>query len=189
MPDFRPWPKTPRLFRDVVITEKLDGTNACVIVSEDGVDVAAQSRNRIITPDADNYGFASWVHKNALALSDALGPGYHYGEWWGRGIQRGYGLNERRFSLFNVARWNTPEGIAALETVDGLYPVPTLYHGVFDQAEVNYALAMLTDFGSPATGLRFPNPEGICIFHTQSRQVYKVLLENDALSKTAAGVR
>ena len=26
--DFEPWPKTPRLRRDCVITEKIDGTNA-----------------------------------------------------------------------------------------------------------------------------------------------------------------
>lgn len=186
--EFKAWPKTPRLFRNVVITEKIDGTNAAVLVSEDGARVAAQSRNRIITPDADNYGFANWVHKNALALADALGPGYHYGEWWGSGIQRGYGLpkGEKRFSLFNTARWTTDEGLDALETVDGLYPVPVLYEGVFSEKEVRDILWGLAALGSPATGLKFKNPEGICVFHTQSRQVYKVLLENDEISKTEA---
>lgn len=31
---FKAWPKTPRLYRDVVITEKIDGTNACVVVAD-----------------------------------------------------------------------------------------------------------------------------------------------------------
>ena len=34
-----------------------------------------------------------------------LVPGRHFGEWWGSGIQRGYGLDEKTFSLFNAYRW------------------------------------------------------------------------------------
>lgn len=29
---FQPWPKTPRLFREIVVTEKIDGTNAQVFI-------------------------------------------------------------------------------------------------------------------------------------------------------------
>lgn len=185
--EFRAWPKTPRLFREIVITEKIDGTNAAVIVDEHGA-VGAQSRNRLLSVDNDNYGFARWVVENAGALADALGPGHHYGEWWGSGIQRGYGLThgEKRFSLFNTKRWATEEGIRALETVDGLYPVPVLYEGPFSETAIRQALWELAEFGSPATGLEYANPEGIVVFHSSSRQVYKVLLENDDRPKGAA---
>jgi hypothetical protein len=65
-----------------------------------------RSRSRWITPDDDNFGFAAWVEANRDELL-TLGPGRHFGEWWGSGIQRGYGLpkGEKRFSLFNVSRW------------------------------------------------------------------------------------
>jgi hypothetical protein len=105
--EFTPFPKIPRLFRRVFVTEKLDGTNACVVVPEDPTQpVLAQSRTRFITPEADNYGFADWVSGHETGLRN-LGPGRHFGEWWGAGINRGYGLEERRFSLFNVSRWDS----------------------------------------------------------------------------------
>lgn len=105
MIDFQPFPKIPRLRRRVVVTEKIDGTNACVWVDDTATIVRAGSRNKWIDPKADNYGFAGWVEKNAAELL-RLGPGFHYGEWWGAGIQRRYDLSEKRFSLFNVGRWN-----------------------------------------------------------------------------------
>ncbi|HLE80817.1 MAG TPA: RNA ligase family protein, partial [Dehalococcoidia bacterium] len=100
--DFQEFGKIYRLSRDCIITEKIDGTNAQVVVLEDGR-VLAGSRNRWITPEADNFGFARWVKEHEEELR-SLGPGRHYGEWWGSGIQRGYGLKEKRFSLFNVSR-------------------------------------------------------------------------------------
>src|SRR5687767_1693749 len=86
-PLFTPFPSISRLSRDIVVTEKLDGTNAQIHITQDGR-VLAGSRNRWITPEADNFGFARWVaaHEDELR---ALGPGSHYGEWWGQGIQRG----------------------------------------------------------------------------------------------------
>jgi hypothetical protein len=47
--EFQAFPKIPRLVRDCVITEKLDGTNASIIITEDG-QIGAASRNRLITP-------------------------------------------------------------------------------------------------------------------------------------------
>lgn len=115
---FKKWPKTPRLTSDTfTITEKIDGTNACVVVLEDG-EVLAQSRTRIITPEDDNFGFAAWVDDNKYELLK-LGPGHHYGEWWGQGIQRNYGLKERRLSLFSQYYKNVP---------DCCNVVPILYH-------------------------------------------------------------
>ena len=62
--EFKAFPKIARLNREIVVTEKIDGTNSCVIVTEDG-EVLAQSRNQFITPDKDNYGFARWVWNNS----------------------------------------------------------------------------------------------------------------------------
>ena len=114
---FKAWPKIPRLENEVYhITEKIDGTNGAIIIQdcavEDGKILArvsgfyiwAQSRTRLITPENDNFGFAAWVKANAEQLINDLGEGYHYGEWWGQGINRGYGLDHKRFSLFNPTK-------------------------------------------------------------------------------------
>lgn len=205
--EFRAWPKTPRLYRDITITEKIDGTNAAVIVDPEPLLadwerghrfgdavvvniegrshlVGAQSRKRLITPEDDNYGFARWVFDNAQALANTLGPGYHYGEWWGSGIQRRYGLSggDKRFSLFNVKRYANidPTG------VEGLGLVPVLYQGPFSESQIRHLLAWLRQCGSAAAP-GFMDPEGIIVHHSQSGQVYKVLLDNDHLPKSAAG--
>ena len=56
-PEFIPFPKIARLSRLAIVTEKIDGTNAQVTITEDG-DIFAGSRSRWITPEDDNYGFA-----------------------------------------------------------------------------------------------------------------------------------
>src|SRR5690606_32927913 len=117
--EFVDFPKMARWSRDVIVTEKIDGTNAQVCIGEDG-SIRAGSRTRWITPEADNFGFARWVEENKEELLK-LGPGRHFGEWWGKGIQRGYGVADRRFSLFNALRWNADN----LPSCVGV--VPTLY--------------------------------------------------------------
>lgn len=180
--EFRAWPKTPRLFRDIVVTEKLDGTNAAVIVTEDG-QVGAQSRKRIITPGSDNFGFARWVCDNCDDLADLLGPGYHYGEWWGSKIQRTYGLTdgEKRFSLFNTHRH---EGI---EKRSGglLRTVPVLYQGKFSEEQIEATLWVLRNHGSIAEP-GYMNPEGVVTFHSASNSVFKTLIEGDEQPKGEA---
>ena len=178
-PEFTPWPKIARLNRDIVITEKIDGTNAAVVVTDD-LEVFAQSRTRIITPGDDNFGFASWVSIHAADLAKLLGPGVHFGEWWGSGIQRGYGLprGERRFSLFNTNRWTD----ADLSAIEALEVVPVLYEGPFSQAAVTHALVALAYQGSFA-GNGFKRPEGVVVYHKAARTMFKVTLENDDAPK------
>ncbi len=173
---FEAFPKLARLYRDCTITEKIDGTNACVIVTADG-EVAAQSRTRLITPADDNFGFAAWVATNKAELLK-LGPGHHYGEWWGAGIQRKYGQTQRRFSLFNAARWG--DGRPACCDV-----VPTLYRGLFCGEAVAGTLFALGVRGSAAAP-GFMRPEGIVVWHEAARQLFKVTCENDESPK---GVR
>jgi hypothetical protein len=189
---FQEWPKTARLFRDIVVTEKIDGTNAAIHIAPDGR-VAAQSR-RLITPDDDNYGFAGWVHRNADALAYILGPGLHFGEWWGAGIQRRYGMSGRRFSVFNVDRWTKlddrlssmaqrADSFAGLS--DEIDAVPVLYHGTFSEQAIRNALYDLQTFGSKAAP-GWPTPEGICVYHTQTKTVMKVTLDNQDAGKWEA---
>jgi hypothetical protein len=177
---FQEFPKIPRLNRTVIVTEKLDGTNACVVVSDsptfDDRIVTAQSRSRIITPEADNYGFASWVKENEATLRQ-LGPGYHFGEWWGLGIQRGYGLTEKRFSLFNAKRWGQTRPACC-----HVVPVLAIWDGF--QA-VDMALAKLRAEGSQAAP-GFMRPEGVVAFHGQSGHLFKATIEKDAEPKSKA---
>lgn len=178
---FRPFPKIPRLLRDAVVTEKIDGTNACVIVTDNG-DVYAQSRNRVITPESDNYGFATWVYGNKEALARVLGPGHHFGEWWGAGIQRGYGLRTvKQFSLFNIHCWHDLRD-ELQSSVEHLNVVPVIGFGLFGTNLVENSLSLLRANGSHAAA-GYPRPEGIVIRHQPSGHMFKVLLENDDIPK------
>jgi hypothetical protein len=176
--EFTAFSKIPRLNRQVVITEKIDGTNAAVGVTGDG-QVYAQSRKRVITPDADNFGFARWVHDHAEELRE-LGPGVHFGEWWGLGIQRGYGLDRKRFSLFNTGRWSDND---VRPRCCGVVPVLDIW-GQFDSTRVQLAISDLAKYGSAASP-GYMNPEGVVVFHVAANQLFKVLIENDELPKGA----
>jgi hypothetical protein len=194
--EFTGFPSIARLRRDCVISEKIDGTNAAVYVEELNSEtdysqdkfllaevkdetqvfdtyygVMAQSRKRLITPQDDNFGFARWVQNNAEQLAKTLGPGLHFGEWWGSGIQRGYGLTkgEKRFSLFNTARWKDVD----FSAVQGLGVVPELFVGEFSTENIDQAKAALLEFGSVASP-GFDRPEGIVVYHTASKSLYKV---------------
>lgn len=166
---FEPFQKIARLSREIVVTEKIDGTNAQIEITDDGR-VLAGSRNKYITPEDDNFGFAKWVAENEDELRK-LGYGRHYGEWWGAGIQRRYGLSTKRFSLFNVHRW----GESRPSCCD---VVPVLYKGVFDQSEINGALFRLKVGGSVAAP-GFMDPEGVVIYHTAAGVLFKKTLDKD----------
>lgn len=189
---FEAFPKIPRLNRTITITEKIDGTNAQVCVLEDGR-VLAGSRNKWITPEDDNYGFAGWVRDHADELRAGLGVGRHFGEWWGQGIQRKYDMKRKAFSLFNVSAWKKGHSYAvpprfpeAAEAPACCDVVPVLYHGPFSQAEIESALQTLRINGSVA-GCGFDKPEGIIVYHAAMGGYFKVTLEKDAEHKGQAG--
>jgi hypothetical protein len=188
------------LKRGCTITEKIDGTNAQITISnvhEEAPNGAplwtaqvgdnflyAGSRTRIITPGklTDNFGFAQWVKDNANQLV-RLGPGRHYGEWYGKGIQRGYGLDVRRFALFNSARWTTDEP-SPLQEFDGRCQapaccdvVPVLYQGPFTTDIVDRCMLDLATDGSTAVH-GFKNPEGVVVYHDASRTSFKVTMDD-----------
>lgn len=209
MTEFKEFPKMARLSRECVITEKIDGTNASIniidiladpepneiniIAKVNGFNIRAGSRTKWITPKDDNAGFANWVLKNAEELSK-LGEGTHFGEWWGQGIQRKYGLNEKRFSLFNTIRWclngaipqptNSSGGMQEeLPKCVGL--VPVLYKGMFNTEAAEAALDVLRIGGSYAAP-GFMKPEGIVVFHTAAQIGFKKTLEKDEVPKSLA---
>lgn len=169
---FQTFPKIPRLFRDVVVMEKIDGTNAQVFVYPTvtgAFELQAGSRNRWITSDNDNFGFARWCEDHHDELLK-LGPGRHFGEWYGAGIQRGYGLTEKRFALFNPDAYPDETRPACCQVV------PVLYRGPMDN--ILSTICNLEESGSVLVP-GFMKPEGIVIWHTAGRQLYKFTFDGD----------
>jgi len=198
MEDFIKFSKIPRYSRDCIITEKIDGTNAQILIQllndkttvmdsfkerewpiiKEGrfyFGITPGSRNRWITPKKDNYNFAQWVWDNQTSLFD-LGPGRHFGEWWGSGIQRRYGLEEKRFSLFNVGKWNEENCPSCCHVV------PVLCEGVFHTTTIESILHDLEAKGSQASP-GFMDPEGIVIFHSASGNLFKKTIKDDEKPK------
>lgn len=173
---FKSFGKIPRLDKDIVITEKLDGTNAQIFI-DDNNEMYTGSRNRWVKIGDDNFGFAAWAEANKQELLK-LGKGHHFGEWWGRGIQRGYNMQERVFSLFNVHKWSKPyEAMKLGYGHDVPFPsccsvVPVLYVGAFDTKVINEVMNKLKKSGSIAAP-GFMDPEGIIIYHTAANHLYK----------------
>lgn len=214
MSDFIEFPKMARLSREVIITEKLDGTNAQVLIAakesipdfywpqaiahQGDLVMCAGSRTKWITLADDNYGFAKWAQANSDELF-GLGVGRHFGEWWGQGIQRKYGMTEKRFSLFNAMRWCAHDVEPAL--IPSLDPraepkyqqrvpacchvVPVLVRGTFDTDLAEIALEMLRKNGSRAAP-GYMNPEGIVVFHAAGNVGFKKTLDKDELPKGIA---
>lgn len=186
---FIEFPKIYRLRRECIVTEKLDGTNAQVFVSEapfaeaitncDGFHFGAGSRSGWLHPARDNFGFAKWVYENADELVK-LGPGRHFGEWWGQGIQRRYNMTEKRLSLFNVGRWSGDDRPACCHVV------PVL--GVCllsDSAAIDSMFEQLRAGGSVASP-GFMRPEGIVIHHVPGCISFKQTFEKDVEGKGEA---
>lgn len=217
MIEFQAWPKTPRLSNGgVTVTEKIDGTNACVIIMPVDIDapgyqkdpmtalggwqennnhlVGAQSRKRLIRPNAlggpDNAGFAAWVWSHANELVDLLGPGRHFGEWWGQGIQRRYGMDHKVFSLFNEYKWNKiaeqREDWRPRAQAIHMDIVPLLYQGRFSDVAIEDTLSVLREHGSFAPlkwGKSGQKAEGV-IIRLPGGQLFKAFVEDDDVPKS-----
>lgn len=180
--EFVEYGKTSRLYRDIVITEKIDGSNCVIGIDTETGLIRAGSRTKWLD-DADHFGFREWVLENRDTLMEDLGDGLHRGEWFGQRMQRKYDMNHREFALFNTEKWSNVDF-----KTQHLRTVPILYQGMFSEPAISFCLWDLKHNGSAAVP-GFMNPEGICVFHTQANIVFKVLLENDQMSKTEAGVK
>lgn len=199
---FQEFPKIARLNREIVVTEKIDGTNGqvvfemlpaagpapLVVLNVDGlpaIGVWAGSRNRWVTLEGDNFGFARWVHDNAQQLYETLGVGRHYGEWWGAGIQRRYGQAGKRFSLFAAHEW--PEERLPVNVGQVIVQaVPVLHRGPWITEEFGWmpqaCLNRLRDTGSAAAP-GFMKPEGVVVFHRAGQVAFKATIEGDERPK------
>lgn len=209
IPEFREFPKIARLSRECIITEKIDGTNGqiCIVPLPenykpfDGVYVDcdmmlfAGSKSRWLTRKEDNHGFCNWAFDHGTELISYLGQGRHFGEWWGQGIQRNYGLKEKRFNLFNVQRWclygETPKEIPTedprITKIQKVLPpccglVPVLYNGIFDTTIVDNCLKELKNNGSSAVP-GFMKPEGVVVYHIAANIGFKKTIEKDEVPK------
>ena len=165
--EFKAWPKIQRYSNfNIRVTEKVDGTNACIYISPEG-EFGCQSRSQIITPEQDNYGFAKWAYEHKEDLLK-LGHGYHYGEWYGQGIQRRYSMQEKRFALFNTFRpqESLPNGVDI---------VPILYDGQFDLDKLYQIEKDLVDKGSLVSP-NFMDVEGMVIYFYTSKERVKWII-------------
>jgi hypothetical protein len=119
---------------------KLHGTNAAVVLGLDG-EVYTQSRERVLSIESDNAGFAIWMEqhkeyfkkilKTFISMTDTTNTVQIYGEWCGGNIQKGVGLSKlpKMFVIFGVRISENAESqnwidIDVLRTVMNLYGKP-----------------------------------------------------------------
>lgn len=146
----------------------VEGTPVTVLAASKGkvYELMAVTKNRFLNPEIDSQGFAAWVWEHADELV-RLGPGRHVGRWWGQGINRGYGLEERRFSLVNYERWSGTEKPSCVHVVPMLYKGPFSTESIADVAD---ALRSEGSFASPG----YDNPLGLIVYHHKLNNMFKV---------------
>lgn len=161
MTDFEAWPKTRRFEKAcIVFTEKIDGTNAQIYI-KDGV-MKVGSRNRWITREDDNFGFANWAYDNQEELIEFLGEGRHFGEWWGQGIQRRYDMDRKVFSLFNTSRWKFIQENPDQQFICDV--VPFIIRSLdYDKEELDEYF-LTKSLAAAKYGVEYTNPEGYMFY-------------------------
>ena len=203
--EFEKFGSLTRFSQGWTISEKLDGSNGQIgitqidpnkplldptataivrLTDDDWYAIYAGSRKRWLQPgkSTDNFGFAGWVKENAKELVEKLGPGRHFGEWYGGKIQRGYGLTKKRFALFNAGRWlNNPDKPECCEVVHTFVLDEYLDNPM---SAAQGIMAMMSDKGSfHVPG--FMDPEGIVLFHRKSGTSFKKTFDYDEKGKWA----
>ena len=97
-------------------TVKLHGTNASIVKDVETQEIWCQSRETIITPDADNAGFAQFVSENMESIYSLFCVVSHiktytskskiviFGEWCGSGVQKKVAISEvpKMFVIFGI---------------------------------------------------------------------------------------
>ena len=98
-------------------TVKLHGTNAGIVLDRTSVDYSYQSRERVLTLEADNAGFMAHMQSNQDAVDHVFASVMSliqnlddvkyicvYGEWCGGNIQKGVGISglPKMFVVFGV---------------------------------------------------------------------------------------
>lgn len=161
-----------------IISEKIDGTNGLIEINYDSVKFG--SKNRYLESHEDNAGFMNFYsyHKNifintakelnekeieisgeTLTKYEEIYPIHIYGEWFGKGIQRGYGLDKKFFMPFN------PEYAELLieHEVPHIVRPYILYEGKFSEKVATSSMHFLKEEGSYVIP-KYMKPEGIVIY-------------------------
>lgn len=183
MIEFKAWPKITRRTAQCTISEKAHGSNGGIAFQvtdaspTDGreiyvldIEMAVQTRNRIVTTADDQTGIARWAQANAETLKMDLlhvngmlpqpGTYYHYGEFMTRGH------DEPHFYLFNTRRWS---GVQF--TTPTLKVVPVLYEGNYYDGVVEECLEDLRQSGSRIhPGLP---AEGVVVYYPGNDTMFK----------------
>ena len=139
-------------------TVKLHGSNSSVVFN--GGDIEFQSRNRIITPEDDNLGFAKFaeeIHWNEffytlLGDHNRYSKAVVYGEWCGEGIQSGIAISKapKMFVIFAIKisdEWVPLDSVRRADVdsrVKWIDDFPT-YTTIIDFNEVESAINSLVD--------------------------------------------
>ena len=132
-------------------TVKLHGTNAGISFDPSTNELQAQSRNRVITPESDNAGFAFFVESNKEELIEWFKSQHFdevvtvFGEWCGGNIQKGVALSQlsKMFVVFDIK-------------VGDYYYLP--YEVVLVDMPLN--VKSVYDFPTYSVDVDFSNPEG-----------------------------
>lgn len=109
-------------------TVKAHGTNSSIVLYKNQESLVAQSRNRVLNLQHDNLGFCAYVLQNESPYKKILTLIADYfsantvalfGEWSGKGIQKGVAISElpRMFLIFAAKiddNWLTAKQVAVL---------------------------------------------------------------------------
>lgn len=179
--EFIKWPKIKRFPAGMfcVVTEKIDGTNACIAIDEDGKLSHVQSRSRVLSVENDNHGLCKWATENKEEV-ELLGPGYHFGEWAGPKINRNrHQLTENKFYLFPTNKW-LPRILSGDDSdywpfPAGVQTVPLLYSGT-------YSDGLMLELMDKLKNSREYDPEGLVLFFPEMGGSLKFKFDDDCFS-------
>lgn len=142
----------------ITITEKIDGANASIAVSEDGKLIAFSRRNEL-TPENTLQGFYDYVQSlDPTMISCVLGSRYiFFGEWLVKHTIKYPQEKMKQFYVFDV--WDTEveqyipwEQTKQMAEFCGLKMVPVFYDGPFISWEHVYSFVGKTEMGGEPTG-------------------------------------
>ena len=142
-------------------TVKLHGTNSSIAYNTETGELWAQSRNNVITPEADNMGFARWVFSNESAwrkgfeklTSSMKGTAVIYGEWCGQGIMKGVAIAQlpKMFVIFDMK--------LVIDEVESWFPVYDVLTPFIDAGLPISNVHCIYDFQTWTIDIDFTKPE------------------------------
>lgn len=158
-------------------TVKLHGTNAGVVWNLETDEFWAQSRERILSIESDNAGFAYFAHNRKEVFKSMIFNYFNtigellpktgcislYGEWAGPGIQRGVGISEIETKSFFIFDMKYSENIGTEEETSvwlNHYVTKETPHGsvsLFTHANLN--IYDIFDFGEFIVDVDMNAPE------------------------------